>query len=151
MTGNFGHFYVYAPQNAVDARNYGVARYGMEVQRLCDVLERHLAGFGDFKGSSDHIGKERTYLVGDRYTVADMICFPWAFMLRKRGYDRPGQRKARDFLSISRYTHMNRWLDRIAARDAVQRGIRVCHRHPKPWLNAKKATASRSMGALYML
>ena len=42
MSGNFGHFMVYAPANAVDARHYGVARYGMEVQRLCDVLDRHL-------------------------------------------------------------------------------------------------------------
>merc|ERR1712151_1006441 len=66
MTGNFGHFMVYAPSDAVHARNYGVARYGMEVQRLADVLERHLAGFGDFHGSCAMRPEgPRQYLVGD--------------------------------------------------------------------------------------
>jgi GST-like protein len=65
MTGNYGHFMVYAPADKVEARNYGVARYGMEVQRLCDVLEKHLA-----EGN-------KTYLVGEQYTIADMMCFPW--------------------------------------------------------------------------
>merc|ERR1712151_428080 len=77
MTGNFGHFMVYAPADAVDARNYGVSRYGMEVQRLADVLERHLAGYGDFKGSAG-LRQEgpREYLVGGAYSIADMACFP---------------------------------------------------------------------------
>ena len=42
MTGNFGHFFVYAPADKVETRDYGVARYGMEVQRLTDVLDKHL-------------------------------------------------------------------------------------------------------------
>eukprot|EP00940_MAST-03C_sp_MAST-3C-sp2_P000038 g38.t1 len=142
-TGNFGHFYVYAPPTAVDARNYGVARYGMEVQRICDVLDRHLSGLGNFSGKSTMRPKgPRDFLVGDMYTVADMCLFPWAYMLRKRGYDRPGQSKARDFLSISKYKYLTRWLDRIAARPAVQRGIRVCHGSPKPWLERKKKRAA---------
>merc|ERR1711939_1018261 len=29
ITGNFGHFYAYAPGDAKEARDYGVARYGM--------------------------------------------------------------------------------------------------------------------------
>lgn len=44
MSGNFGHFFVYAPDDKAETRNYGVARYGMEVQRLCDVLDKHLEG-----------------------------------------------------------------------------------------------------------
>ena len=47
---------VYAPEEKVETRNYGVARYGMEVQRLCDVLDKHLA--------------DRRYLCGDEYTIA---------------------------------------------------------------------------------
>ena len=46
----------------------------------------------------------------------------------KRGYDRPGQPRAQDFLSFHEYKHLNRWIDQIASRDAVQRGIRVCSR-----------------------
>ena len=76
----------------------------------------------------------REYLVGDRYTVADMACFPWVRVLRGRGYDREGQPRARDFLNLERYTHLNRWCERMEARVQVQRGMRVCSREPKPFL-----------------
>jgi len=143
MTGNFGHFFVYAPSDKIEARDYGVARYGMEVKRLCDVLERHLAGYGDFSGTRcEKTCTHRDWLVGNQYTIADMAIFPWAYMLRKRGYDRSGQPRAQDFLSFNEYKHLNRWIDRIASRDAVQRGIRVCSRSPKPWLNKKKRGSS---------
>ena len=68
MTGNYGHFMVYAPKQNGETRDYGVARYGMEVQRLLDVLDQHLEG--------------REYMVGDSYTIADMACFPWVQTLR---------------------------------------------------------------------
>jgi GST-like protein len=54
MTGNFGHFFCYAPADKGAARDYGVARYGMEVMRLTDVLDKHLA--------------TRTYLVGKNHS-----------------------------------------------------------------------------------
>jgi GST-like protein len=56
MTGNFGHFFVYAPADKCETRSYGAARYGMEVQRLCHVLDTHLA--------------TRTYIVGEEYSIA---------------------------------------------------------------------------------
>jgi GST-like protein len=68
MTGNFGHFMVYAPDDKVEARNYGVMRYGMETQRLCSVLENHLA--------------TRQYMVGEEYSIADIAIFPWFQQLR---------------------------------------------------------------------
>lgn len=142
MTGNFGHFMVYAPAHEVDARNYGVARYGMEVQRLSDVLERHLAGYGDFAGSHEKRPEgPRTYLVGDQYSVADIIVFPWVKMLWGPGYNRDGQPTAKDFLGMDKYTNIIAWMDRISARPAVQRGLRVCRwdeTNPKPWLDEQK-------------
>lgn len=111
-----------------------------QVQRLCSVLDGHLEG--------------REYLVGDEYTIADMACFPWAQMLRGKGYNRSGQPDtcecpfsvfgayrhpnvfevnetlaclpAVDFLSISKYSNVLRWCDTILARPAVYRGMRVC-------------------------
>ncbi|CAE7737786.1 yghU [Symbiodinium sp. CCMP2592] len=143
MTGNFGHFKVYAPASEVDARNYGVARYGMEVQRICSVLDRHLAGYGDFTGNPGlRCQGPRQYLVGDTYSIADMACFPWAFMLWGKGYNRPGQPDAKDFLNVHQYAHLKAWVDRIAERPAVQRGIRVCAGSPKPWLK-KETSKSR--------
>ena len=119
-TGNFGHFFAYAPPSAVSARDYGVARYGMEVQRVCSVINNHLA--------------ERKYICGDEYTIADMICFPWFQLIRKRGYayDR---KFARDFLRVDRYTSACAWADRLAQRAGVQRGMVVCRGVPKPWLS----------------
>jgi GST-like protein len=63
MSGQFGHFFVYAPDDKVETREYGTARYGMEVQRLCDVLDKALEG--------------KTFLVGEEYTLADIMCYPW--------------------------------------------------------------------------
>lgn len=139
MTGNFGHFKVYAPPGEVEARDYGVARYGMEVQRLCSVLELHLAGHGDFSGNPNlRSAGPRDFLVGETYTIADMACFPWAYMLWGRGYNRPGQPDAKDFLGLERYPNLKAWVDRIAQRPAVQRGIRVCNGSPKPWMKDSK-------------
>ncbi len=126
ITGNFGHFFVYAPADKVEARNYGVARYGMDTQRLCDVLEKHLAA----KGTD--------YVVGNDYTIADIMCFPWFNQLRT-GYKHASGVAAADFLSVDKYTHCNKWADRILAREAVKRGLQVCSFNgvAKPWLEKK--------------
>ncbi len=121
MTGNFGHFFVYAPADKVETRDYGVARYGMEVQRLMDVLDRHLAG--------------KTYMVGEEYTIADMAIFPWANQLRT-GYVHSSGTSARECLSIDKYTNVIAWIERLKERAAVQRGMTVCGWSgvAKPWL-----------------
>lgn len=127
MTGNFGHFMVYAPADKVETRNYGVARYGMEVQRLCSVLDRHLAG--------------RTYMVGEEYSVADIMIYPWFHQLLT-GYQHSSGASAADFLSASQYTNAAAWAQRISERPAVQRGMTVCKwgaTTAKPWLEEKVA------------
>lgn len=121
MTGNFGHFMVYAPPDKVDARNYGVTRYGMEVQRLCSVLNNHLA--------------DKEYMVGGEYTIADIMIYPW-FKQLMGGYKHNSGIAAADFLTISQYTHAVAWAERISLRPAVQRGMTVCSFKgvAKPWL-----------------
>lgn len=100
---------VYAPADKGEARDYGVARYGMEVQRLLSVLDQHLDG--------------RQYMVGDSYTIADMACFPWVQTLRGKGYDRPGQPRTFDFLGVEKYTNVQRWANMIMQRPATYRGV----------------------------
>lgn len=120
--GNFGHFFVYAPDN-VD-RDYGVLRFGMEVKRLCHVIETHLEG--------------KTYLVGEQYTLADIINFPWFHALRT-GYKHKNGNDANNFLDfVQDYPNIQAWIDRIAARPAVQRGLQVngFTGPAKPWLVA---------------
>eukprot|EP01087_Luapelamoeba_hula_P004020 TRINITY_DN13984_c0_g1_i1.p1 TRINITY_DN13984_c0_g1~~TRINITY_DN13984_c0_g1_i1.p1 ORF type:complete len:299 (+),score=56.14 TRINITY_DN13984_c0_g1_i1:144-1040(+) len=117
MGGNFGHFFNYAPADKVETRNYGVARYGMEVQRLCDVMERHLAQ------------DNKQYLVGNEYTIADIMCYPWFHAMYGFRHNESGV-EIKEFLNLNQYTHLLAWHDRITQREAVQRGLAVCGWQP---------------------
>ncbi len=102
LGGGFGHFYAYAPEKW----EYPINRYAMEVKRLLDVLDRNLA--------------DRTYLIGDEYTIADMATWPWfGGLVQGRLYE------AGEFLDVQSYENVIRWTERIAERPAVQRGRRV--------------------------
>lgn len=110
----------YAPSEKCEAREYGVVRYGMEVQRLCSVLDQHL--------------KDKTYMLGDHYSVADMACFPWFHALCGESTTSAGV-KISNFLGMDKYKHARAWTERIAERPAVQRGLQVCSGGiGKPWL-----------------
>jgi GSH-dependent disulfide-bond oxidoreductase len=121
MTGAcYGHFYAYAPPDL--NRDYGVARYGMEVQRLCSVLDQHLA--------------DKKYICGNEYTIADMICMPWFDLIRDQGYQHPQTKQmTRDFLNMKQYKNANRWADMLLKRPQVKRGMVVCRKTGKPWLD----------------
>src|SRR4051812_33720955 len=73
---------------------YAVTRYVNEVHRLYGVMNRRLA--------------EVPYLAGE-YSIADMAAYPWA-----KGWERHGQ-------DIGDFPHFAAWLDRVAARPAVER------------------------------
>ena len=75
---------------------YAIARYTNEVRRLYGVMNKRLA--------------TRDYLAG-AYSIADMACVGWA-----RGWERQGQ-------DIGEFPHFKRWLERVTARPAVQRGV----------------------------
>jgi len=126
FTGQFGHYFVYAPADKLEARDYGVSRYGMEVQRLLDVLNKHLEG--------------KTYLVGEEYTIADIICYPWCRAIKKGYKNSAAQLTGYDFLSMGIYTNVLQWMDRLEQRPGVERGVTVCSNGvPKPWLEPANA------------
>jgi GSH-dependent disulfide-bond oxidoreductase len=100
--GGFGHFYAYAPVKI----EYAIDRFAMETKRQLDVLNRRLA--------------DNEYIAGDTYTIADIAIFPWYGSLAKGwAYN------AAEFLSVQEYTHVQRWVDMLLARPAVQRGRMV--------------------------
>ncbi|MCW8125108.1 glutathione-dependent disulfide-bond oxidoreductase [Microbulbifer halophilus] len=102
LGGGFGHFYAYAPEKY----EYPINRYTMEVKRQLDVLDRQLA--------------EHPYVAGSEYTIADMAIWPWyGAVVRNEAYD------AAEFLDAQSYKNVNRWVEEIAARPAVQRGRMV--------------------------
>jgi GST-like protein len=79
---------------AVEKLTYAMDRYRNEVNRLYGVLDRRLA--------------DRAYLAGE-YSIADMASYPWIVP-----HERQGQ-------NIAEFPHLKRWLDAIAAREAVVR------------------------------
>ena len=93
MTGQYGHFNVYAPEPIP----YAIERYTKEVQRLLGVLDRRLAG--------------RAFITGDDYTIADMAAFPWI-----NAYERAP-------LDMAPFPEVRRWQAAIAARPATQRAL----------------------------
>ncbi len=125
MIGQFGHFYSYAPENEIAARDYGVMRYGMETQRLCDVLDNQLAG--------------REYILGDEFSLADIMLYPW-FNTVVNSYTDPSGLKSGEFLSVDKYNNAMAWAENLEKRPAFNRGMRVCswlefeEKGTKPWL-----------------
>ena len=75
-----------------------IDRYQHETRRLYEVLDRRLG--------------ESEYLAGD-YGIADIATFPWV-----RIHDWAG-------VAIDGLEHLQRWMDAIAVRPAVQRGLQV--------------------------
>lgn len=82
----------------------------MEVQRNLDTLDKHLQG--------------KKYMVGEEYTVADMIVFPYVYALKGM---------FNEFLGYEKYTNVNAWLATVGDRPAVKRGVTVCSTAGKPW------------------
>jgi GST-like protein len=99
--GGFGHFFAYAPFKM----EYPINRFAMETKRQLHVLDTHLAA--------------HEYMAGDEYTIADIAIWPWYGSIMREAY------AAQEFLAVEEYPHLSRWVDLIAARDAVKRGRRV--------------------------
>lgn len=91
MTGQYGHFNVYAPEKIP----YAIERYTKEVERLLGVLDTRLA--------------ERQFIAGDDYSIADMACYPWINVYTKAP------------IEMTPFAEVRRWQAAIVARPATQR------------------------------
>ncbi|KAG9784538.1 hypothetical protein ABEF95_014185 [Exophiala dermatitidis] len=103
--GQVNHFTRAAPEKIP----YAINRYKNETLRVYGVLEIRLSG--------KYTGEPRDYLAGKgkgKYSVADIKTWPWV-----KGWERSGF-TAED---MKPFPHLLKWIDRIAARPAVQRGI----------------------------
>lgn len=77
---------------------YGIERYTKECNRLYGVMNKRLA--------------DRQFLAGN-YSIADMASFPWV-----RPHKNQGQ-------NLDEFPHLKAWFERMDARPAVARGVRV--------------------------
>jgi GST-like protein len=93
--GEANHFKTYA---AAEQQHYAIERFSNELHRLFGVMNARL--------------KDRAHLAG-RYSIADMACVGWVRHAERRGQD------------FGEFPHLKRWLDRIRARPAVQRGMHL--------------------------
>lgn len=91
MTGQYGHFHVYAPEDI----GYAKARYRKEAERLLGVLDRRL--------------DRRAFIAGEDYSIADMASYPWI-----SPYDSAP-------LDLSPFANVRRWQAAIRERPATQR------------------------------
>jgi len=93
MAGQISHFVNYAPQD----QEYSKTRYANEYNRCIGVLERRL--------------QDREYIVGDNYSIADIISWPWILIAKPLGQ------------SLEEFPNVTRWRKAIKERPAVQRGV----------------------------
>lgn len=91
MTGQYGHFNVYAPEKIP----YAIERYTNEANRLLQVLDTHLKG--------------RDFIAGNAYSIADMASYPWIGVYDKAPID------------MTPYPEVQRWHAAIKARPATAR------------------------------
>ena len=93
MAGQNHHFNHYAPEVVP----YGIKRYTEETARLYGVLNNQLSA--------------NRFVAGDDYSIADMAIYPWVMLHEHQKQD------------LSQFPHVARYLQTMAARDDVQRGM----------------------------
>jgi glutathione S-transferase len=74
-------------------------RYTGETERLVGILDKQL--------------KDHDYLVGDKYSIADIANFGWIHMLNFSGVD------------LDSFPNLKAWWERVLARPAVQKGLAI--------------------------
>lgn len=94
MQGQSNHFFRYAPVKIP----YGIKRYIEETERLYSVLES---------------GLDSGYLVGGKFSVADINVFPWVKSHIWAGVD------------VRKFPKLEKWLYNILDRPATQKGLQV--------------------------
>lgn len=95
MQGQANHFYRLAKERIP----YPTQRYVGETERLYGVLDIQL--------------KDKEYLVGNKYSIADIANFSWVNIGSFSGVD------------ISQFPNLHKWWQRINSRPAVQKGVNI--------------------------
>eukprot|EP01114_Cavostelium_apophysatum_P023225 TRINITY_DN868_c0_g1_i1.p1 TRINITY_DN868_c0_g1~~TRINITY_DN868_c0_g1_i1.p1 ORF type:complete len:225 (+),score=36.58 TRINITY_DN868_c0_g1_i1:39-677(+) len=97
--GQYGHFTRYAPEKIP----YAIERYAKESRKFVAVLDKQLEG--------------KEWLVGNEYSIADIINFSWLHYAEKLD--------AVQAMGLGDFKNVLAWIERIRARPAVQRGLKV--------------------------
>jgi GST-like protein len=102
MFGQVGYFHKFEGRDFEDKRP--LQHYVDETRRVLGVLDQRL--------------EDRTWMMGDEYTIADIAIFPMVRNLI-------GYYKAGDLVGIDDFPGVTRALETFVARPAVRRGVRI--------------------------
>ncbi|KAK7428472.1 hypothetical protein QQZ08_005091 [Neonectria magnoliae] len=95
-------FLKYHPEQVESAKN----RYLNEMRRICDVLNRHL--------------EEREYLVGERFSYADVAFVPWFKLALIPWYDATSPGPFAEKIQLEEnFPHVAAWLNRLDQRPSI--------------------------------
>ncbi|KAL8948184.1 MAG: hypothetical protein Q9222_005609, partial [Ikaeria aurantiellina] len=103
--GQFNFFSIFAKENIP----YAITRFRNETLRNFGVLEIHLSG--------KYTTQPRDYLAGagkGKYSIADMATWPWVKGWKFAGFSEK---------DMEAFPHLMKWIERIAERPAVKRGL----------------------------
>ncbi|KAI1124246.1 glutathione S-transferase [Nemania abortiva] len=96
MQGQAGHFLRFAKEKIP----YGIQRYVGETERLYGILDARL--------------KDRDYVVGGKFSIADINLLGWVNGAAMTGIDLEGM-----------FPNVQKWLERCLARSGVQKGFAI--------------------------
>jgi GST-like protein len=119
--GECGHFTRLGDRQGDQA--YALRRFRDETNRLYGIMNCQLY--------------EHPYIAGPNYSIADIAAYPWA-----TGWERLGE-------DINQFPHVKRWLDELAARPAVQRGMDAGSALGEDYEKLPKDEIERRMAILY--
>ena len=120
-TGERGHFARLGDKQG--DQSYAMNRFNNELHRIYGVLNNRLY--------------DRRYLAGDAYTIADMASYPWAVGWESQGID------------LGEFKYVKRWLEQLAERPALQRGMAVGSELTQSYSDIPEAERQRIIALLY--
>jgi GST-like protein len=95
--GEYGHFHWMGARHG--DQSYAQRRFSDEVNRIYGVMNYQLYS--------------HPYLGGNEFSIADIICYPYAAAWKWQGQD------------LDEFPHVKRWLREVGDRPGVQRGMAV--------------------------
>src|SRR4051812_28736924 len=107
MLGQTNHFRNYAPEKFA----YAIDRYSNEAKRIYGVIDKRLS--------------QSEWLGCDEYSIADIATFPWLRSWQNQG------------IVLDEYPNLKTWFEKIAARPAVQQGVKVLAHLRRPLVDDK--------------
>ncbi len=105
-----------------EKHQFGIDRYTNETIRLFTVLNTRL--------------KDREFLAGQEYSVADIAAYTWAAPYNLFG------------LKLDEFPHLERWLEAVASRPATERAYEIARKYnpqaPQPVRRAERIAAKKT-------